>query len=180
MMSEAREDYILLLLGAGERSIPTPEHLQKEMFLLCEAFPKAKELFQFEKHYEGPYSQSLQEQAENPFHRSDAYGFDSSRRLQLTESGRRQFNALLQKNHSNDRVVKLLQNMKLIRDVYDRLTRDEILLLIYVTYPKYTEFSEVYEKLVGDPVVRKALADGLLVKGVITEDRYKEIIAKMA
>ena len=179
-MSEAREDYILLLLGAGERPIPTPEHLQKEMFLLCEAFPKAKGLFQFERHYEGPYSQSLQEQAENPFHRSDAYGFDSSRRLQITESGRKQFRALIQRNQSNDRVAKLLQNMKLIRDVYDRLTKDELLLLVYVTYPRYTEFSEVYEKLAGDPAVRKSLADSLLAKGVITEDRHKEIIAKRA
>ena len=164
------------MLGAAEGPIPSPEHLQKEVFLLCEAVPKLKDLFLFEPHYKGPFSQSLYEEARDPFFNSSAYAYDSSGRLVLTVEGKRKYDSMARQYNSDARFGKVVQSMKLIRSLYDRLTRDELLLLIYVTYREYIVLSNVYDSLVRDPARRKSLADSLLEKGAITEDRHKEIL----
>jgi hypothetical protein len=47
---------------------------------------------------------------------------------------------------------------------------------VYITYPDYTEFSNVSDRLIKDPKKRAQLSESLLRKGVITEERYKELI----
>lgn len=38
----------------------------------------------------------------------------------------------------------ILAAMKMVRELYDKLTPEELLLLIYDTYPEYREKSNVY------------------------------------
>ena len=65
--------------------------------------------------------------------------------------------------------------MKLVREMYDKLSRDELLFLIYITYPEFREKSKVSEKLLA-PREKKRLASALLKKGIITKKRYEEIV----
>ena len=51
------EEYVVSLLGAEDKPVPTVWHLQKEFFILTKMNPKAQQLFNFVKHYEGPFSQ---------------------------------------------------------------------------------------------------------------------------
>jgi hypothetical protein len=175
-LNAERENYIVLLLGSAEGPIPTVWHLQKEMFLLSRAIPKVQGLFNFEKHYEGPYCQALQEQSKEPFYLADAYGFDNAGRLHLTMDGRKIFSAIIKQYQSNERFMRMFNSMKLIRSIYDKLQKDELLLLVYVSYPEFIDLSNAYDRLVKDAEKRGGLAKGLLEKGVITQDRYKEIV----
>jgi hypothetical protein len=49
-----------------------------------------------------------------------------------------------------------------------------------VTYPEYVELSSIYDRLVKDKEKRMQLSESLLKKGLITADRYKELIMLVA
>ena len=66
----------------------------------------------------------------------------------------------------------MLDAIQFIRSVYDRLTDDEFMFLIYMTY-NYTEKSDRFEDLLKH---RKQLADGLERKKIITHQRYLELV----
>lgn len=70
----------------------------------------------------------------------------------------------------------MFKALQLVRQMYDPLSKDELLFLIYVTYPNYIEFSSEYDRLVRDKRNRKHLADNLLEKGLVTRARYDELI----
>ena len=64
--------------------------------------------------------------------------------------------------------------IKNIRSLYDDLSDNEFMFLIYKTYG-YTEKSDVFNKLMKK---RKRLATSLLHKGIITHQRYEELIVE--
>jgi hypothetical protein len=173
---EVVERYIILLLGAGEGPIPKRVHVQKELFALVEANPRMGEFIRFERHYFGPYSTEIEDASENPVHHPDAYRMVQGEGLSLTDEGRRVFEALTRENSSNPRFKELLAMMAMVRQLYDGLTRDELLLLIYSTYDEYTDRSQVSEELL-EPSRRRRLAESLLRKGAITEGRYAELVS---
>ena len=169
---EVIERYLILLLGVVDRPIPSREHLQKELFILSKAYPKASEFLRFERHYKGPFSSDVSELIENPSYHVGVFSIDRSGRCSLTEEGRRIYEKIVQENHGNARFMELLAVMKTIRELYDRLSKDELLFLIYTSYPEYREKSIFSEKLLSK---RVALAESLLKKGLITEKRFEEL-----
>lgn len=173
--AEARERYVILLLGVVDRPIPTIWHIEKELFVLSRSNTIVQEVFNFEKHYNGPFSQVLKEVVEEPVTFENAYAFDE-RGYYLTETGKRIFKQIVQEYKSDERFVQLTNALKMVRNLYDRLSQDELLFLIYVTYPEYTKFSNISDKLLRDKNKRKQLASDLLRKGLITESRYKELL----
>jgi len=174
-MNDEREKYIILLLGVDKKPVPSIWHLEKEMFMLSQASPKVQEFFNFEKHYNGPYSPILQEVVIEPLNYKDAYSYDDDGRITLTSHGKQVFHFLKQENQTNEKFVTLLNLMELIRILYDKLNKDELLFLIYKTYPEYIDFSNVHEKL-NEKHMRIKLADSLKEKGLVTEERYSELI----
>jgi hypothetical protein len=62
--------------------------------------------------------------------------------------------------------------MKMIRELYDKLSKDELLFLIHVTFPEFRKRSTYFDKLLAK---KKKLAKSLLKKGLITEKRFKEL-----
>jgi hypothetical protein len=174
-MDQEPEKAIILLLGVDGKPLPTIWHLQKEMFVLSKVYTRIQELFHFRKHYEGPYSQVLGDLIEDPMHYENVYAFAPAG-LGLTSQGKRIFLELKTQNRDNKRFEQLLASMKLTRALYDRLSKDELLFLIYATYPEYIELSNIYDKLMGDKNKRSQLAHGLLKKNMITESRYEELI----
>ena len=176
MIDQETEKAIILLLGADSKLLPTIWHLQKEMFVLSKVYARIQEHFHFRKHYEGPYSQILSDLIEDPmYYEDDIYAF-SLDGLHLTPQGNQIFLELKTQNRDNEQFERLLASMKLTRTLYDRLSKDELLFLIYVTYPEYIEFSNIHDELMGDKDKRNRYARGLLKKNMITKSRYEELI----
>ena len=65
-----------------------------------------------------------------------------------------------------------MQSIEFIRSVYDHLTDDEFMFLVYMTYD-YTEKSDRFDALLKK---KKQLADSLLRKKIITNHRYLELL----
>jgi hypothetical protein len=173
---EVIERYVILLLGVRERPIPTATHLQKELFALTRANPRMAEWIPFEKHYLGPFSDDVRSIASSPIYHGNAYVMDSSNRLHLTDRGRTTFDELVSRNSENPRFQELLAMMRMVRDLYDDLTVDEELFLVYVTYGEYTDRSSRAEDLLS-PSKRQRLSRNLLEKGAITSKRYEELVS---
>jgi hypothetical protein len=171
------EEYIVSLLGSKEEPCPTIWHLQKEFFIFTKINPKAEPLFNFVKHYEGPYSEILQESVREPMYFEDAFITKQNGEICLTEEGQKIFNDLRNRYIHDKKFLHIVNNFKLIRDIYDKLTKEELLFLIYITYPEYIVYSNVYDRLVRDEKKRRQLSEKLLKKGLITEERYKELIS---
>lgn len=176
-MNEQREKYIILLLGASSKPIPSMWHIQKELFILTKFNPKVQGLFNFEKHYQGPYSQSLQALIEEPAHHADAYTYDQ-RGCHLTAAGRVVYEAIVTEYKNNEKFIELLNALRLIREMYDPLSKDELLFLVYVTYPEFAEASQEYDRLVNNRHNRSRLARNLFARGIVTEERYQELIGE--
>ena len=172
----AIEDLIILLLGSSPNPMPSRCHLQKEMFVLAKANPKLGSLIGFESHYNGPYSYRLQEASFEPFHRAGAYRVDGAGRMRLTEEGKRIFDKKVADAGPQSKLADLLIVAEMIRMLYDKLSVDELLFLIYKTYPEETEHSNIRD-FFKDDSVRRRLADSLLKKDMITQGRRDELIA---
>lgn len=174
------EEYIVSLLGIDEKSVPTIWHLQKEFFIFTKIRPKAQQLFNFVKHYEGPYSQVLQDSVRDPMYYEDAFITKGNGEIYLTNQGKKIFRDIKEKYANDEKFIHILHSLKLIRDIYEKLTKEELLFLIYITYPEYIEFSSIYDRLIKDKEKRNQLSENLLKKGLITMDRYEELIACVA
>jgi len=171
---EIVERYIILLLGIVDRPIPSILHLEKEIFILTRANPKIERFVPFIKHYKGPYSDVINDLVRNPIYHTNAFEIINGK-IYLTPKGKKIFNELVKTHEKDERFRELLATLKMIRNLYDRLSEEELLLLIYTTYSDYTEKSEVSDKLLSKEK-RSEIARRLLKKGVITEKRYREIL----
>lgn len=173
---EVIERYIILLLGVRDRPIPTTTHLQKELFALTRANPRMADQIAFDRHYLGPYSDDVKSISRNPIYNRDAYVMDEYNRLYLTDRGRAVFDELVTENSRNSRFQELLAMMTMVRDLYDDLTVDEVLFLVYVTYGEFTERSTRADDLLS-PSKRRQISSRLLEKGAITSARYEELVS---
>lgn len=159
---------ITLLLSGAERPINSKVNFQKELFLIVKSFPKFESIFSFIPHRLGPYSNSAEYTIENY---PDLFALDK-KGLKLTQEGKSLAQGIL-KESTPEKREKLLKSIELIRSIYDQLTDDEFMFLIYKTYG-YTEKSDVFEKLMRN---KNMIASRLYKKGVITYKRYKELLA---
>jgi len=172
---EIVERYIILLLGAESNPIPSEIHIQKELFVLSKIKPVIQNFLNFEKHYKGPYSQILQETVKEPFHYSSAYIFDGDK-ISITKDGNKVYGEILNAYNKDPKFLELVQAMRLVRDIYDKLSPDELLFLVYATYPEYIEFSDIYDKLFKNTKRRSQILKSLLEKNLITDKRYRELL----
>lgn len=171
---EVIERYLLLLLGVKQLAVPSALHLQKEMFLLSNFKENLKEDLNFKRHYYGPFSQIIEESIKSPTYLSEAFDFIGEK-VSLSKEGKIEFDRMVQENKNNKEFDLILSGLTLIRDLYDKLNREEFLFLIYSTYPEYTELSNVSDDLLKNPHNRIRILNNLLSKGVITSERYKEL-----
>lgn len=172
--SELVERYLILLLGAKENPVPSEVHLQKEIFILSNFRKSLLEEFNFQKHYLGPYSQVIEQAVKSPAHFSEAFDFDG-KKISLSHYGKKEYSNMIKEFKGQEEFNLILSSLNLIREIYDKLSKDELLFLIYETYPGYTEFSGIYTGLNKDKLSRKRILNSLLTKGLITDNRYKEL-----
>jgi len=162
-----RKKLIALLLSGAEKPIRSKVNFQKELFLLIRSLPQFESLFDFMPHRLGPYSNSAEQIIEsNP----ELFVADN-KGIYLSDEGER-FRSSVQKEMRPENLERLVKSIEFIRSIYDHLSDDEFMFLIYMTYG-YTEKSDRFDVLLKR---KKQLADSLLRKKVITHQRYQELL----
>lgn len=165
------EQSIILLLGVDKRPVRSMLRLEKELFLLTEAIPKFQKIILFSAHYKGPYSQEVNELVTDPVYYKDAFDLDEHG-IRLTTKGREDFKEIIEELKARPLYNSIMTALKLIRTLYDKLNDDELLLLIYDSYPEYTKKSAKSDEINR---AREQLSQSLLKKRLITEERYAEL-----
>lgn len=167
---------IIVLLGSHAGPIPSAEHLQKEMFVLTKANPKLAPLFRFESHYKGPYSARLGEASLEPLHYGNAFEVGRRGSIRLAAAGQQAYDDMAARAPNGTKLRDLINVANLTRHIYDKLTVDELLFLVCDFYPEHTDLSNVQDRY-KSPATRRRLADSLLKKEIITQERHEELIA---
>ncbi|MHB8565699.1 MAG: hypothetical protein ACYC7D_05220 [Nitrososphaerales archaeon] len=175
MSEEDAERLIILMIGSSSRPVPTFIHMQKEMFLLSRSFPKIEDTFHFETHYYGAYSQHLDESIKEPLYYPNSYSYDK-RGIFLYGEGKSNFESFARKYKSSESFQLILSSMKMTREIYDKLTYNEFLLLMYLTYPRYIAKSVIFSGLVEDESKKNSLLQSIKRKGLLTDDRFNELM----
>jgi hypothetical protein len=179
--SRALEHLILLLLGAKDQKISLL-HLEKEAFFIWNFHPDIKKFMTFISHYRGPYSEEIQQVIRNPFHLLNCWTYIPPARhdtmsggyIELTAQGRREYQRLYAASSANPQMETILAAMKMVRELYDKLSLEELLFLVYDTYPEYQKKSDVFDTI---RKAKKRLAENLVKKGFIDGERYEELVA---
>lgn len=181
------EHFILLLLGALDREISLL-HLEKESFLLWNFHPSIKKYMNFIKYYRGPFSKEIEEAVKNPQILQNHWHYKYPKRndylsggyIRISPIGLEKYHMLVKeieeysKESEDVQLLYLLSGIKMVRRLYDALTMEELLLLIYEVYEKYTEKSNVYKEIESK---KEKLTLNLFRKGIIDQEKYKELIA---
>jgi hypothetical protein len=176
-------EYLILLVLGCKDEIISMLHLEKELFLLWNFHPGIRKYMKFIKHYKGPFSREVQECVIHPFYLENCWEYIPPKKydrlsggyIKLTEKGKEEYKKFVNeilKSRDND-LIHLLAGIKIVRNLYDKLSFKELLLLIYDTYPEYTEKSSVYWEIKKE---KDKLAKNLMKKKVIDEDRYKSLV----
>ena len=84
--------------------------------------------------------------------------------IQINNEGKSEFVKIMKKikEKSNEDMIQLIAAMRLLHDLYDKLSSEEFLLLVYVN-PDNKEFiikSEIYDSIVN-PIVKDRLLNRL-------------------
>jgi hypothetical protein len=174
------ESLILLIIGASSRPISLL-HLQKETFLLWNYHPYMKDFLHFIKHYRGPFSSEVEKVVLYPFYLDGCWSYEPSSRndklsggfIKLTPKGVKKYQELFQKARMNENLIILLTGIQAVRELYDKLSLEELLLLIYDTYPEYKLRSNVSKAIFQK---KKSLAQEIYKKGFIDKERMESLI----
>ncbi|MBI2545590.1 hypothetical protein HYV81_00220 [Candidatus Woesearchaeota archaeon] len=168
------EKYLILLLGVEDKPIPSELYLQKEIFVLSQFRPKIQSIFNFQKHYKGPYSQLISEIVDAPIYHPGAFE-KINEKIVITKNGKNQYREILEEYSKNNEFNTLISSLIFIRRLYEKLDQEQLLFLIYTSYPNYIEFSNISDKLLKDNQVRLRISRELFQKGIITEERFLEL-----
>ena len=177
------ENLIVLILGASDRKQLSMLHLEKESFLLWNFHPGIKAFIDFIKHYHGPYSVEIKETVEKPMYCIECWHYIRPGKgdrltggyVQLTQKGIREHNRLVRKLMKDPDLRQLFSAIKIVRRLYDELSPEELLLLIYSTYPEYIKMSDVYKEIASK---RESLSYGLMKRGLIDQKRLESLVGR--
>ncbi|MFZ8849047.1 MAG: UPF0175 family protein [Thermoproteota archaeon] len=153
------EKYILMLLYAHEGKCKGKLWFQKEMFMLIKVFKELKRL-NFKSSSYGPYSETL----EKYISKLEESGLIKD--LSLTEKGYEIVKQLWE-NFKEREIIKA--NV----DFLESLDEDELLLYIYVTSSKESNFKKIILRILGMFAIKKRKVEDSILQ------RRKEIALKM-
>ena len=170
MLKELREDIVkrslLLLLNAND-NMPVKGRIRvmKELFLISKNMPELEEKADFEAYSYGPNSDEVSNALEElcvinlKNEADDGYT--------LTDSGKEIADII--KDNTTNNELEMIEDMKRLSN---DLTLDELLALVYYTYPEMALKSLVKDKI-GNK--RERIALNLLKKGKISIGKASEI-----
>ena len=162
------QKYLILLLGAlNFKPLRGKTWLQKEMFLLSRNIENLRDEIYFEPHHYGPYSELLDQELEN----LEILGIvELNDKIKLTDVGRKVYTHLVSKLSPDE-----LELVREIRSELDDLTEEELLALIYFSYPKMTKESRVLDRILKN---REKIAVKLYLKEKVSLAKAAEIAGK--
>ncbi len=133
---------ILQLLHAGDNAPLKGEvAFQNEMFLIADYIEKIREQAVFTPHIFGPYSEAAEKGMGNL--KSRGLVEEKYHEYHITPHGVAALNKA--KSAFTAEQVEAIQGYK---EFLNDLSRDEILLFVYVSYPDFIEKSAVYERVI--------------------------------
>jgi uncharacterized protein YwgA len=153
---------ILHLLHAGNNDpLSGKVAFQKEMFLIADYIEKIREQAEFIPHTFGPYSEA----AENEMGNLRALGLveEQGQEYKITPNGVAALGTV-RAAFTEEEIEAIGDYKKFLND----LTLDELLLFVYVSYPKYKEESTVYERVIRKRVLT---AISLYKKGKVSLEK---------
>ena len=133
---EVVETYILLFLGVENKPIPSILHLEKEFFILSNYKPFLKEFFVFSESSIGPFSDLIRDLVEYPTHLDQAWEIENGR-IKITKKGEKLFNKVLQKYEKDKEFIEILEVIKNIRRIIERMDKKDLLFLFQIIFPNY-------------------------------------------
>jgi len=166
----AEHKLLILLIGAVNGRIPSKLHVHKELFVLTRIFPKLNSLLEFEAYRKGPFSRTVQDALEDLVERG--YVVNVKGGYMLSQLGKEAYSRIVEELGQK----RLLDVIRRIRKMYDKLDVDELLLIIYATYPEYTIESEELRRISSRAY---EIIEKLFRKGYITERRKRELYGKI-
>ena len=167
---EITEKHLVELVGVDDKPIPSELHLQKELFILSNMMPNLKDVFNFKKHYQGPFSEGIHDSLDAPVYYEDFF-IRRNEKIILSPDCKKELKKIFEKE-----TPELIVALKMIRSLYDKLTKNEFMFLIYSTFPEFTEKSNMSDGLLKDRTTKKTILNSLLNQGIITKERYEELM----
>jgi hypothetical protein len=179
---KSRENLVLLLLGSAHRPL-SMLHLEKEAFLLWKFHPGIKGFVNFIKHYRGPFSKELQKTVISPIYCVGCWTYTyhpepdrlTGGHIRMKQKGEEEYRRLVSKMRGDPELEELLSAISMVRDLYDTLAPEELLLMVYDTYPEYIEKSDVYSEIDRK---RRPISLSLFERGVIDDQRLQSLLSK--
>lgn len=160
---------LTLMISAYKGKIENKMRLHKIVFLISKNHPELEKFADFEAYYYGPYSESI----ESALDYLVSNGF-----LEEINKGksRKSYIVTPQGKKIADKLIKefpeVYSEISELYKVIDILTDDELLALVYFSYPEYAKESKIYDKIREK---RVELAVSLYQKGVISLGKAAEI-----
>ena len=168
---EKMERFFFMLLYApidGSLFVPVQGEtwLQKEMYALSRIFPDIEEDADFEAYHYGSFSESVDE-VKDQYKNSKYVTRDPRGQLKLSAKGLELAEEVWRAATFEER--RAVQDVK---QAYNDMGRDELLLFMYGTYPKTAENSDVRERIMAN---RRRLALNLYKKGKVSYQKAAEL-----
>lgn len=139
-LNNAEKIVLLLLATQNEQAVPGNLWLQKQIFLIAEELPALAEYLDYEPHLQGPFSETVNNIADNLQYLGLVKR--SRRGLELTESGSNSAKRIM--SGSDAELISQIQSAK---NLLNDLSKDEMLVYIYYTFPQMTTSSWEKEDL---------------------------------
>ena len=170
-MSELQKIMVILLYSNDEEPIigktkfDKELKLQKEVFLVSQNIPEIGKESSFDADYYGPYSETVAEEFKGLA--LDDVVQDNQTSIRLLPLGKGIAKELIKEY--NKKILDIVSDFK---KLLNNMSQEEILTLIYTSFPDYTEESVVKEDVMKN---RIKLAIQLYKKGKISLERASEI-----
>lgn len=167
-LDNAEKIFLILLEADGGVAVPGNLWLQKEMFLIAKNLEPLENYLKFESHIQGPYSEVVKNILENLQYLG--YVIKDGGRIELTDEGQ----ILVQYIYENasEELIELIEDIK---QFVNDLSKDELLVYIYYSYPEMTkesyEIDEIEKK-------RTDLAKSLYKKEKVSIEKASELAGR--
>jgi len=150
------QNVILALLAIDNKPIHGKTKLQKMIFLLSQIIPELKEEVSYEAYDYGMYDSAVEDALDL---------LESENLIVVSESNEIR---LMDKN-SGEEALKSLEiykdKIREIKEMYNDLTEDEMLAIVYTLFPEYAKYSEKRDNIERR---RKSIAIRLYQKGKVS------------
>lgn len=164
-LSEVKRNILLLLNAKSNEPIQGKLWYQKGLFLLSKHNQNLKDEADFESYFWGPYSELAESETEELINLGIVKKENS--RYDLTSLGREIANSVVKKVSTDEKEM-----IERIKTFLNSLSREELLLFIYVTYPDTVEDAVEFRNLL---LKRKEIAVRMYQNGKISVGKAAEL-----